>query len=140
MARSVIVLVAVFALGLSACSSDEGGGPTGTPSATGTTTGPTGAIGEGCVDLTGEDPATVTISGFAFQPDCFTMNASQVISIVNEDDVMHSFTIDGTQVDGDFEGGSTWVGPGPISGVLASGTHDFYCKYHDALTGTVTVQ
>jgi hypothetical protein len=27
----------------------------------------------------------------------------------------------------------------PLSGVLPPGTYDIYCKYHERLTGTVTV-
>lgn len=146
MARSVLVLAAVFSLGLSACSSDDGGGPTGagttgaTEAATGATGATTVATGAGCVDLTGEGPEfTITISKFAYQPDCFTVNGSQAIRIVNQDKVVHSFTIDGTQVDGDIKAGKTLYFGLPLSGVLAPGTYDFYCKYHKKLTGTVTV-
>jgi hypothetical protein len=86
MARIVLMLAAVLAWGLPACSSDDGGGATGaTTSApkatTGGATGPTGATAvttdEGCVDLTGEVPDfTITISRFAYRPDCFTVNGS----------------------------------------------------------------
>lgn len=145
------MLAAVLALGLPACSSDDGGGATGaTASATGATTGATGAtsptgatpvtVEEGCVDLTGEGPDfTITISRFAYRPDCFTVNGSQAIRIVNRDKVLHSFTIDGTQVDGDIKAGKTFFVGLPISGVLLPGAHDIYCKYHKRLTGTITV-
>ena len=68
------------------------------------------------------------------------MNGSQAIRIVNEDKVLHNFTVDGTQVDGDIEGGQTLFFGLPLSGVLTPGTYDFYCKYHEKLTGTITVQ
>jgi plastocyanin len=150
MARIVLMLAAMLALGLPACSSDDGGGATrATVSATEATTGATGATGptdattvtveEGCVDLTSGPDFTITISKFAYRPDCFTVNGSQAIRIVNKDKVLHSFTVDGTQVDGDIKAGETFFIGLPISGVLTPGTHDFYCKYHTRLTGTITV-
>ena len=88
----MFVLVAVCALGLTACSSDDGGGTTGAE------TGTTGTTGnDDCVDLTGEGATfTITISDFAFDPNCFTASASQGISIENQDAADHTFTITGT--------------------------------------------
>ena len=90
-----LVLVAVCALGLTACSSDDGGGTTGVE------TGSTGTTENGeCADLTGEGATfTITISDFAFDPNCFTASASQGISIVNQDVAEHTFTITGTDID-----------------------------------------
>src|SRR5512133_2554898 len=95
MRKLVFVLVAVCALGLTACSSDDGGGTTGAE------TGSTGSTENGgCVDLTGEGATfTITISDFAFDPSCFTASASQGISIVNQDAADHTFTITGTDID-----------------------------------------
>ena len=95
MRKLVLVLVAVCALGLTACSSDDGGGSTGAE------TGSTGTTENGdCADLTGEDATfTITISDFAFDPNCFTASASQGISIVNQDAADHTFTITGTDID-----------------------------------------
>ena len=119
MTRIVLMLAAVLSLGLSGCSSDES---------------------QGCVDLTTEGSVfTITISGRAFEPDCLTVDGSQTARIVNEDSVLHSLTIDGTEVDRGFEGGETFTGPGPFSGVIEPGTYDFYCKFHEEMTGTMTV-
>ena len=50
-----------------------------------------------CADLTGEGATfTITISDFAFDPNCFTASASQGITIVNQDAADHTFTITGT--------------------------------------------
>ena len=135
------MLTVLFSLGLSACSADDDGGATGGTGATTSGT-PSGATDAGCVDLTGEGSVfTITISGLAYRPNCFTVNGSQTASIVNEDSVLHSFIIDGTEVDADhFEGGTIWTAPGPFSGVLEPGTYDFYCRYHEGMTGTVTVR
>jgi len=140
MRKSVFMVVAVLALGLAACSSDDGGGETGvTGGETGAATGGTGATGGDCVDLTGEGAVfTITISDFAFVPNCFTASAAQGISVVNEDDVDHTFTMIGTPVDAPVPAGQTFNGE-PITGIVQPGSYDLVCKIHPAMTGEVTV-
>jgi plastocyanin len=134
MGRLVVVLGAVCALGLTACSSDEGGG------ATGSGTGSTGTNGNGaCADLTGEGSTfTITISDFAFAPNCFTASASQGISIENQDAADHTFTVTGTDIDVPIAAGQTFNGE-PISGAVSPGTYDFLCTLHPTMTGQVTI-
>ena len=142
MRRIAFVLVTVLALGLAAC----GGSDEEPPAATGDTGGATGSSGSAtgstgsaeCPDLTAGDTFTITISNFAFQPDCFAARAAQGITIVNEDSADHSFTISGTQVDVTIGVGDTFNGE-PVSGVLEPGTYDFFCRFHPSMTGTVTV-
>jgi len=74
----------------------------------------------------------------AFVPDCFTASASQGISVVNEDPVLHSFTMVGTEIDVDVEAGTTFNGE-PISGIVELGTYELICKYHASMLGEVTV-
>lgn len=143
MRRLVFVLVGVAVLALAACSSDDGGGttaPTGTTSATGSNAGESGATGGAdCADLTGEGATfTITIADFAYDPSCFTASASQGISIVNQDDVDHTFTMTGTQIDVPVAAGETFNGE-PISGAVEPGTYDFVCTIHPEMTGQVTV-
>ena len=132
MRKLVFVLVGVFALGLTACSSDDGGGSTGAE------TGTTGATtSDDCADLTGEGATfTITIADFAFDPNCFTASASQGITIVNQDDADHTFTIPDTQVDVLIAAGETFNGE---SGAVEPGTYDFLCTIHPTMTGQVTV-
>ena len=131
MSRLVVVLVAVCALGLTACSSDDGGGATG--SETGTNR--NGA----CTDLTGEGSTfTITISDFAFDSNCFTASASQGISIENQDAADHTFTVTGTDIDVPIGAGQTFNGE-PISGAVSPGTYDFLCTLHPTMTGQVTI-
>ena len=107
MRKLVFVLVGVFALGLAACSSDDGGGTTGAD------TGTTGGTANGdCVDLTAEGATfTITIADFAFDPNCFTASASQRITIVNQDDADHTFTIPDIQmIDVPIAAGQTFNG------------------------------
>lgn len=132
MRRSMFVLVAVLALGMAAC----GGGDEAAP----TTTGETGNTGSAdCADLTAGDTFTLTASNFAFDPPCFTARAAQSITIVNEDSADHTFTISGSQIDVTIPAGETFNGE-PISGVLEPGTYDFLCRFHPAMTGTITVE
>jgi len=132
--KLVFMLVAMCALGLTACSSDDGGGSTGAQ------TGATGATQDGdCTDLTGEGATfTITISDFAFDPNCFTASASQGISIENQDAADHTFTITGTEVDVPIAAGQTFNGE-PISGAVSPGTYDFLCTLHPTMTGQITI-
>jgi plastocyanin len=133
MRKLVSVLAAVFALGLTACSSDDGGGTTGAETGAGTTE------HSDCADLTGEGATfTITISNFAFDPNCFTASAPQGISIVNQDAADHTFTITGTDVDVPIAAGQTFNGE-PISGAVSPGTYDFLCTLHPTMTGQVTI-
>jgi plastocyanin len=134
MRKFVFVLVALCALGLTACSSDDDGGTTGAE------TGTTGTTGnDGCVDLTGEGATfTITIADFAFDPNCFTARASQGISIENQDSAEHTFTVTGTDIDVPIAAGQTFNGE-PISGAVSPGTYDFLCTLHPTMTGQVTI-
>jgi plastocyanin len=139
MRKLVFVLVGVLVLVLTACSSDGGGGTTasGSTAATGSSVGETG--NEDCADLTGEGATfTITIADFAYDPPCFTASASQGISIVNQDDVDHTFTMTGTQIDVPVAAGETFNGE-PIAGAVEPGTYDFLCTIHPQMTGQVTV-
>lgn len=134
MRNLAFVLVAVCALGLTGCSSDDGGGDTGSE------TGTTGSNQNGdCADLTGEGSTfTITISDFAFDPNCFTASASQGISIENQDAADHTFTVTGTDIDVPIAAGQTFDGE-PISGAVSPGTYDFLCTLHPTMTGQVTI-
>jgi len=133
MTRLVFVLVAVCALGLTACSSDDDG-------VTGAETGSTGATeNDGCVDLKGEGATfTITIADFAFDPNCFIASASQGISIENQDAADHTFTVTGTDIDVPIAAGQTFNGE-PISVAVSPGTYDFLCTLHPTMTGQITI-
>jgi plastocyanin len=126
MRKTVFVLVAALAMSLTACGGGGGvpGGDTADPQ---------------CVHLTAGDTFTITISDFAFDPSCLTVKATQSISIVNEDSADHTFTISGTQIDVTIPAGQTFNGEA-VSGVVEPGTHDFFCRLHPSMTGTITVE
>jgi plastocyanin len=153
MRKMLLVMVAVLALAGAACSSgDDNAGATGGTSTTGGTTGTTGSTGttgatgstgseSGCTaanatDLSADDPFTVTIKDFAYDPPCFVAASTSTITIENKDGTPHTFSIDGTQVDVTIDGGKTFNGE---SAGLAPGSYDFYCKIHPTMTGTVIV-
>ena len=151
--RKLLPLLASLVLVLTACGGDEGGdggsaggGTTGgtTAEATGAETGatgatPTGATASGdCVDLTGSETFTVTISGFEFDPSCFTASASQGITVINEDGAPHTFTLEDTGIDVEIAGGETFNGEA-VGGAVEPGTYGLVCRIHPEMTGEVTV-
>ncbi len=143
MRKMLLVTVAVLTLVGAGCSSG-GGDNVGTSGAPGTTaTGSTASTGSesGCteanaVDLSGDEPFTVTIENFAYDPSCFKASATSTITIENKDSVTHTFSIDGTQVDATINGLETFNGESPG---LTPGSYDFYCKLHPTMTGTLIV-
>jgi plastocyanin len=138
MRKMLIGLVIVTAV-TGACSSDGGGGETGSTGGSSTgggSTGPAGCNADNAVDLTDDDPFVVTIQDLAFHPDCFTAKSASTITVENKDTVTHTFTIDDTQVDVSIDGGQTFRGE---SAGLDPGTYPFHCKIHSFMTGTVIV-
>jgi plastocyanin len=147
MRKALLVLAAVAAL-LPACGGDDDGGSTAATGDTAAETGAAGATSEtgatgdasaDCPDLTGEgDVFTVTIADFTFDPNCFTASASQGITVVNEDDVGHTFTMVGTDINVPIAGGETFNGEA-IGGAVEPGTYEFVCTIHPQMTGEATV-
>lgn len=133
MRRSFIVVVAAVSLALvsAACSSGGGGN--------GTTTSPGAANpGSSCTASSAQEPSsgTVTVQGFAYDPACFSVTAGSQVKMTNRDSVPHTFTVTGTDVDVEFDGGhSTTV---DLSN-LAAGTYEFHCVIHPSMTGTLIV-
>ncbi|HEV8563860.1 MAG TPA: cupredoxin domain-containing protein [Actinomycetota bacterium] len=120
MRRTLFALVAVLALAGAACSSDSS-----TPSGNGACTADAATASD-----------SVTIAGFAFDPNCFTVSAGATISLSNEDDVTHSFTLDDSSADVsvDVDGGGSGEATAPNAG-----TYPFHCRFHSQMTGTLIV-
>ena len=141
MRKPLIVLGTVLALTVPACGGDGGQDPEGpgVTAATGSTRG-TGATGANCVDLTGEGVAfTIRLERNEFVPNCFTASASQGITIVNADAVLHNFTIQGTSISVDIPPGDEFNGD-PITGVVDPGLYVLVCLYHlPGMMGEITV-
>jgi plastocyanin len=113
-----VAAATVLVLGLAACGDDDDDGNGGTDN--------------GRAD-TG---ATIVAANIAFDPTELSVAAGETITLRNEDDVEHSFTIDDPDIDAEAEGGEEATVDAPDQ----PGTYDFHCRYHpDQMTGTLTV-
>jgi plastocyanin len=117
----------VLSLAVAACSSDDGGGTTGT---TGTTGGATGATETG----PGGGGTTITIAGFAFDPDTITVSGPTEVTITNNDSTTHTFTLDDGSVDQTMDPGAT-----ETVTVDVSASTGFHCNIHPQMTGQIEV-
>ncbi len=108
----------VLVLGVAACGDDD-------DAESGATDSPSAGAG-----------ATIVAANIAFDPTELSVGAGETITLRNEDDVEHSFTIDDPEVDAEAEGGEEATVEAPDE----PGTYDFHCRYHpDQMTGTLTV-
>jgi len=127
-ARWVRLVAGLFVLSLvvAACSSDDGGGGTTdtTGGATGTTA-ETGSSGGG---------TTITIAGFAFDPDTITVSGPTEVTVTNDDSTTHTFTLDDGSVDQTVEPGAT-----ETVTVDVSASTGFHCNIHPQMTGQIEV-
>ena len=123
-AKWVRLLAGLFVLSLvvAACSSDDNGG--GTTATTGGATGTTAATGGG-----GGGGTTITIAGFAFDPDTITLSGPTEVTVTNEDTTTHTFTLDDGSVDETVEPGATVTVTVDVS--AATG---FHCNIHPQMT------
>ena len=143
MRKVLAVLVLVLGLVLVACG---GRGPRAgeIPGTTAETdaTGATGTAGSDCADLTA-GPASMTIADFAFEYPCLTVSASQGLTVVNEDESAHTFTVVGTGseaiIDETLDSGDSYKEKA-LSGAVEPGTYSFFCRFHPPMKGTITVQ
>lgn len=90
-----------------------------------------------CTDLTSSSKASVTMSGFAFDPACLIVKSGSSLTLTNKDSADHTFTIDGTSVDISVPAGQTVSGS---IGGLSAGTYTFHCRIHPSMAGTIVVQ
>lgn len=121
--RRPILAVLVLALMTAACNGNGNGTDLAepTPDATPET--------EDCVDLTGTEGAEIAMAGFAFEPSCAIVSTDQGLNLPNQDEVPHTFTLEGTEVDQE-------VAPGEqdrteaIGGIVEPGTYSLFCRFH----------
>jgi plastocyanin len=125
----VLILLLVAALALAAC----GGGET--PANEGAEA-PEEANEAGAGG--GGTEVTVTAANFAFSPDELKLEPGEEVSLtfVNDDTAPHTFTSEDAGIDVKADAGDT------ASGAFTapeSGSVDFQCSIHPAMTGTITV-
>jgi plastocyanin len=85
----------------------------------------------------GGDGSSVTISGFAFNPDELTVAAGGSVSISNEDASSHTFTSDD---DGVFEAELSANESAEVTIDADPGSYGFHCEIHPSMQGTLTVE
>ena len=126
--RLGVVTLAIALVGtVGACGDDDSSGDDASGSGS-------GASAE---EPSGESVATITAVEVSFDPTELTATAGDTITLHNEDNVEHSFTIDDADVDGEAEGGED----AEIVMPDEPGTYDFYCRYHpDQMQGTLIVE
>jgi plastocyanin len=129
-AKWVRLVAGLFVLSLvvAACSSDDDGG--GTTATTGGATAGTAATGS----TGGDGGTTITIAGFAFDPDTITVSGPTEVTVTNEDSATHTFTLDDGSVDETVEPGATVTVTVDVS--AATG---FHCNIHPQMTGQIEV-
>jgi plastocyanin len=128
-AKWVRLVAGLFVLSLvvAACSSDDNGG--GTTATTGGATHSTGSTA-----ATGGGGTTITIAGFAFDPDTITVSGPTEVTVTNEDSATHTFTLDDGSVDETVDPGATVTVTVDVS--AATG---FHCNIHPQMTGQIEV-
>ncbi len=85
-------------------------------------------------------PVTVTASDFAFSPDRITGHATHTIdlTVVNEDDADHTFTVDDLDVDVEAAAGAEAETSFTSD---ETGTFEFYCRFHpDQMSGQLSIE
>ena len=92
--------------------------------------GATGSTETGC----GGGGTTITIAGFAFDPDTITVSGPTEVTVTNEDSATHTFTLDDGSVDETIEPGAT-----ETVTVDVSASTGFHCNIHPQMTGQIEV-
>jgi plastocyanin len=85
------------------------------------------------------DPVTATtveLADFAFRPDCLSADAGATITLDNTGDALHTFTVEGTDVDFEVDAGTSIEAS--LSGV-EPGTYAVTCTLHPQMEATLTV-
>jgi plastocyanin len=82
----------------------------------------------------------LTETDFEFVPATFALRTDQSITINNEGQTVHNFSIEGTVADVDTQAGET-TALEAIGGAAGPGSYNLFCKYHrsQGMTGTIII-
>jgi plastocyanin len=87
-----------------------------------------------------EDPVTAdtaTMGELYFEPACLQASNGDTIRIVNDGDVIHTYTVRGTDVEANLEGGGE--GDLTIEGLTAGTVYEVVCIYHSDMKAALKV-
>lgn len=85
-------------------------------------------------------PLDVTAADFSFSPGTLSVDTSEdvVITLTNEDDTAHTFTIDELEIDVEADGGGAQ--DAAVTAPDEDATYSFYCRFHPGqMTGKLIV-
>jgi plastocyanin len=79
---------------------------------------------------------SVELADFVFRPNCLSTDAGATITLENTGDVLHTFTIEGTDIDFELDAGTS--ANASLSG-LGPGRYAVTCTLHPQMEATLTV-
>jgi len=79
---------------------------------------------------------TVDMQNMAFTTACVSATANDTLSLVNHDQAPHTFTVKGTSINVNIDGGQTQSAA--LTGI-APGTYSVICTYHPTMTETLQI-
>ena len=136
---AIVLVLAALALVAAGCGGDDDDDTTTTTPTTTTegATGPTGEDGGGSADAGATE---VSMTEYAFDPSDPTVASGDSIEVVNDGEIPHNLTVEGTDVaSDDLEGGASEE----LTVDLDPGEYEIICSIADhaaqGMTGTLTV-
>jgi plastocyanin len=84
---------------------------------------------------TPEQVTSVTMGDFFYEPTCIEAKDGSTIEVVNEGEIVHTFTVEGTDLDANLKGGDT--GELTFEGLTAGTVYEVICRYHNNMTAAV---
>jgi plastocyanin len=82
-----------------------------------------------------EDTVMLTIKSFTFMPMAINLHVGQTLVVTNLDEAAHTITAS----DGSFDSGRLEKGQSFRFRPTKPGTYDYYCDFHQYMTGTIEV-
>jgi len=135
---AIVLVLASLALIAAGCGGDDDE-TTDEPTTTEETTGATGATGEG--GDAGASASEITMTEYSFDPSDPTVTSGDSLEVVNDGQLPHNLTVEGTDVaTADLDGGASEE----VAVDLDAGDYEFICTIGDhaaqGMTGTLTVE
>jgi plastocyanin len=79
---------------------------------------------------------TLTMVDNAFEPESIAVTSGSTLTVTNDGEALHSFTVEDEGIDQDVQPGESAT----VDVSLSAGDYPFVCKYHPEMTGSMTVE